>query len=85
MVSRFLEKPTGSETINIGYMVAKKALFKYLSDDGALEEGPLKSLARDGKLGAYRHSGFWQPMDTLRESELLNDMWATSSAPWKSW
>ena len=85
MVSRFLEKPTGSETINIGYMVAKKALFKYRSDDGALEEGPLKSLARDGKLGAYRHTGFWQPMDTLRESELLNDMWATSSAPWKSW
>lgn len=85
MVSKFLEKPPGSEIINIGYMVAKKGIFNYLSNDGALEDEPLKSLARDGKLGAYRHTGFWQPMDTIRESELLNEMWATSSAPWKNW
>ena len=85
MVSRFLEKPPGNEIINIGYMVAKHGLFDFLLDDGALEEKPLRELASAGVLGAYRHSGFWQPMDTVRESELLNSIWNSGNAPWKSW
>lgn len=85
LVSRFLEKPPGNEIINIGYMVAKHGVFDYLLDDGALEEKPLRELASAGVLGAYRHSGFWQPMDTVRESELLNSIWNSGKAPWKSW
>lgn len=85
LVSRFLEKPPGNEIINIGYMVAKHGVFDYLLDDGALEEKPLRALASAGVLGAYRHSGFWQPMDTVRESELLNSIWNSGNAPWKSW
>ncbi len=84
-VSRFLEKPPGNEIINIGYMIAKHALFDYLTDDGPLEQNPLRELAAAGKLGAYRHSGFWQPMDTVREAELLNSLWSKGSAPWKIW
>lgn len=85
LVSRFLEKPPGNEIINIGYMVAKHGVFDYLLDDGALEEKPLRELASAGVLGAYRHSGFWQPMDTVRESELLNSIWNSGNVPWKSW
>lgn len=85
LVSKFLEKPQGDETINIGYMVAKHGVFDYLLEDGALEEKPLRELASAGVLGAYRHSGFWQPMDTVRESELLNSIWNSGNVPWKSW
>ncbi len=85
MVSRFLEKPPGTEIINIGYMIAKQSVFDYLSEDGPLEEAPLRELAAAGKLGAYRHSGFWQPMDTVREAELLNSIWNKGTAPWKIW
>lgn len=85
IVSRFLEKPPGSEIINIGYMVAKNQIFDFLLDDGALEDQPLRELANAGALGAYRHSGFWQPMDTVRESEILNSLWNSGNAPWKSW
>ena len=85
LVSRFLEKPPGNEIINIGYMVAKHGVFDYLLDDGALEEKPLRELASAGALGAYRHSGFWQPMDTVRESEHLNSIWNSGNVPWKSW
>ena len=85
LVSRFLEKPQGNETVNIGFMVAKREVFGYLLDDGALEDKPLRELASAGVLGAYRHSGFWQPMDTVRESELLNSIWNSGKAPWKSW
>jgi glucose-1-phosphate cytidylyltransferase len=85
MVSRFLEKPPGTEIINIGYMIAKQSVFDYLSEDGPLEEAPLRELAAAGKLGAYRHSGFWQPMDTVRDAELLNSIWNKGTAPWKIW
>lgn len=85
LVSRFLEKPPGNEIINIGYMMATKNLFKFLKDDGPLEEGPLRQLASSRELGAHRHKGFWQPMDTLREAELLNSIWDSGKAPWKIW
>jgi glucose-1-phosphate cytidylyltransferase len=60
-------------------------VFEYLKDDGPFEEKPLRDLAASGQLGAYRHSGFWQPMDTVREAELLNSIWNKGSAPWKIW
>ena len=50
-----------------------------------LEQEPLKSLARDGKLNAYKHTGFWHPMDMLKDKEDLNKMWAENRAPWKVW
>ena len=61
-------------------------VFDYLTDDATvLEHGPLTQLAHQGKLAAYRHEGFWQNMDTLRDKNLLEDLWATGKAPWKTW
>lgn len=85
LVSKFLEKPPGNEIINIGYMIAKHELFDFLNDDGPIEDKPLRNLAAARELGAYRHSGFWQPMDTVREAEILNSIWASGNVPWKNW
>ena len=57
----------------------------YLTDNTALEREPLEALARDGQLAAYAHDGFWQPMDTLRERNLLEELWQSGRAPWKRW
>ncbi len=87
-VDTFNEKPqTEGGYINGGYMVCSRKIFGYLSDDPTvmLEQGPMKAIAADGKLGAYRHNGFWQPMDTLQEFNLLNKLWETNEAPWKVW
>lgn len=85
-VTRFREKPQVEGWINVGYFVFEPAVLDYLDgDDCILEEVPLARLAADGELVAYRHQGFWQPMDTYRESKLLNDMWAADAAPWKVW
>lgn len=87
-VDSFNEKPqTEGGYINGGYMVCSRALFDYLPDDPGvmLEQAPLKTLAANGKLGAYRHQGFWQPMDTYQEYTLLNRMWESGHAPWKTW
>jgi len=84
-VIEFLEKPPSSEDVNIGYMIAEPDLFSLLRSDDVLEERPLRHLAKKGKLGSFHHDGFWQPMDTQRESQILNDLWAKESAPWKLW
>jgi glucose-1-phosphate cytidylyltransferase len=55
------------------------------SDEVPFERGPLERLARDGQLAAYQHEGFWQPMDTMREVELLEGMWQQGNAPWRIW
>ncbi len=84
-VLSFNEKAqTETGYINGGFMVCEPELFKYLPDDPAtmLEEGPLRRLASEGKLGAYRHEGFWQPMDTYQEFSLLNRLWDAGKAPW---
>ncbi|HEX2100003.1 MAG TPA: glucose-1-phosphate cytidylyltransferase [Candidatus Synoicihabitans sp.] len=84
-VETFNEKPqTEAGFINGGFMVCQPALLAYLPEDNAvmLEEGPLRQLAAEGKLAAYRHHGFWQPMDTYQEFALLNRLWATGEAPW---
>jgi len=86
-VREFTEKPqTGEGWINGGFFVLNRGALDYIDDDETLwERGPMERLARDGELMAYRHEGFWQPMDTLRERKLLEDLWATGSAPWKVW
>ncbi len=84
-VQRFREKPRMDGWINIGFMVLEPAALQHFDADCVLEEGPLVDLADSGQLSAYRHEGFWQPMDTFRESKMLNDLWASGAAPWKQW
>ena len=84
-VRDFSEKPQAEEGwINGGFFVFEPGVLDYLSgDDTILERGPLEQLAIDGQIVAFRHTGFWQPMDTLREKELLESLWASGKAPWK--
>lgn len=86
-VVEFLEKPqTGEGWINGGFFVFEPQIFDYLNgDDTVLEGSPLENLARDGQLMAYRHEGFWQCMDTVRDRQLLESLWTSSRAPWKKW
>jgi glucose-1-phosphate cytidylyltransferase len=86
-VCEFAEKPQAQEGwINGGFFVFNPEIFDYLEDDQSiLERDPLERLARDRQLMAFRHPGFWQPMDTIREKELLEGLWATGKAPWKVW
>lgn len=84
-VQRFSEKPqTEADWINGGFFVFEPKVLEYLKDDSSvLERDPLERLAEDGQLMAYCHNGFWQPMDTLREKQLLEQLWAEGQAPWK--
>jgi glucose-1-phosphate cytidylyltransferase len=86
-ISRFEEKPPGeSGWINGGFFVLSPAVFDYIADDAtAWEREPLERLAREGKLAAYAHRGFWQCMDTLRDRVHLDDLWRSGKAPWKRW
>jgi glucose-1-phosphate cytidylyltransferase len=83
----FQEKPQTSEGwINGGYFVFEPKIFDYLDgDDTVLEGAPLERLARDGELVAYRHTGFWQCMDTVRDKQRLDALWESGEAPWKVW
>jgi glucose-1-phosphate cytidylyltransferase len=85
-VASFREKPQSDDWINIGYFIFEPAIFDYLDDDATvLEQAPLHRLADEGQLSAFRHDGFWQPMDTYRESQMLNDLWNSGKAPWRIW
>jgi len=84
-VLEFSEKPKTEQWINGGFFIFNKKIFDYLSDDCTLEKEPLENLARQNQLMAYQHNGFWQPMDTYRETQELNSMWAQENAPWKNW
>ena len=84
-VSRFREKPLTDDFVNAGFFVFEPQVLDFLDDACVLEQGPLEELAHSGELFAYRHFGFWQPMDTYREMTILNDMWASGTAPWKAW
>jgi len=81
------EKPVFADAwINGGFFVLEPGIFSYLDSDSTIwERGPMENLARDGQLMAYHHEGFWQPMDTTRDKNLLEDLWARNSAPWKVW
>lgn len=85
VVTQFREKPKVEGWVNVGFFVFEPQIFDYLDDECTLEEAPLGQLAKNHELAAYRHDGFWQPMDTYRESKLLNDLWDSGSAPWKTW
>lgn len=87
VVVKFSEKPQTHEGwINGGFFVFEPGIFDYLEDDSTiLERSPMEKLAAARQLVAYRHEGFWQPMDTLREKMLLESMWLKGSAPWKIW
>ena len=84
-VREFTEKPQAEGGwINGGFFVFEPGVFDYLpGDESILERDPLERMARDGQLMAFRHSGFFQPMDTLRERDLLESLWATGTAPWR--
>ncbi|MFA6815555.1 MAG: glucose-1-phosphate cytidylyltransferase [Lentisphaeria bacterium] len=87
-ICSFQEKPKGDGAwINAGYMVLQPEIFQYLSDDEncIFERTPLENIAKKGQLQAYKHTGFWKPMDTLRDKGELNDFWNTGKAPWKVW
>jgi glucose-1-phosphate cytidylyltransferase len=82
-----MEKPqTGEGWINGGFFVFEPEVFDYLADDTTiLEREPLEGLCRDRQLMAFKHEGFWQPMDTIRDRDFLNDQWKSGKAPWKTW
>lgn len=86
-VSGFSEKPRGDGAmINGGFFIMTPAALSYIENDATPWEGaPLNRLAEEGQLMAFAHNGFWQPMDTLREKNLLEDLWSSGKAPWKVW
>ena len=86
-VTEFGGKPRGDRGwINGGFFVAQPPALDYVhGDETSWEAEPLSQLAAEGQLGAFRHEGFWQPMDTLRDRNQLNALWASGSAPWKIW
>jgi glucose-1-phosphate cytidylyltransferase len=85
-VLQFKEKPQVEGWINIGYFIFEPEVFDYIDgDETVLEEGPLHRLAEEGQIAAFQHDGFWQPMDTYRETLLLNELWDSGQAPWRSW
>jgi len=86
-VSEFVEKPKGDNTwINGGFFVFETEVLDKIKDDSTiLEKHVLSSLAKEKQINAFRHDGFWQPMDTLRDKTYLQDLWSTDNAPWKLW
>ena len=86
-VTEFHEKHSGeSSWINGGFFVFEPEIFDYLDDDmTVLEKFPLETLAKENKLTAFKHTGFWYPMDTLREKKYLEDLWSSGNPPWKIW
>ncbi len=86
-IAGFQEKPQGDGGwINGGFFVLSPKVIDYVKDDSTVwERDPLENLARDNQMSAYLHDGFWQPMDTLRDKMLLEELWAAGKAPWKIW
>ena len=81
----FHEKPRSEHWINGGFFVFEPGVLDYLSEDSVLEREPLERMAADGQLRAYRHSGFWECMDTYKDAVALNDLWSSGSPPWRVW
>ncbi|GIW23342.1 MAG: glucose-1-phosphate cytidylyltransferase [Candidatus Sericytochromatia bacterium] len=87
-VTGFVEKPKGDgHWINGGFFVCEPEVFEYIEDEinTVFEQEPLRNLAKDGKMYAYRHTGFWKAMDTLRDKKELERLWNSGNAPWKVW
>ena len=88
MITTFMEKPKGEESwINGGFFVCQPEVFDYIKDGDPtiFERAPLENLAKDGQLNAYKHRGFWQPMDMLRDKIELTKLWESGNAPWARW
>ncbi|MCI1273991.1 MAG: glucose-1-phosphate cytidylyltransferase [Clostridiaceae bacterium] len=88
LITSFMEKPQGEESwVNGGYFVCQPEVFDYIDDneDTIFERAPLENLAKDGMLNAYKHRGFWRPMDTLKDKNDLTKMWQEDNAPWAVW
>ena len=86
-VSSFLEKPKGDGAwINGGFFVCEPEIFNYISGDATIwEKEPMEAIAAEGQMDAYKHYGFWKPMDTLRDKQELEKEWLSGNAPWKLW
>jgi len=86
-VLSFMEKPRGDGAwMNGGFFVLEPAVLDYIADETVIfEREPLERLAAEGELRAYRHPDFWQPMDTLRDKRILEELWSSGRAPWKTW
>lgn len=86
-IKDFMEKPQGDGAwVNGGFFVLEPRVIDYIpSDSESWERLPMQTLAREGQLAAYRHAGFWQPMDTLRDKMVLEELWSSGQAPWKVW
>lgn len=86
-VRSFNEKPRGDGSmINGGFFVLSPEVLNYISDDSTVwEHRPIETLAEEGQLAAFQHRGFWQPMDTLRDKNYLEELWSSGKAPWKVW
>ncbi|MBP2644431.1 MAG: glucose-phosphate cytidylyltransferase, partial [Firmicutes bacterium] len=87
IVGKFNEKPSGDGGwINGGFFVLQPEVFNYIEDDNTIfERSPLEDLAQENQLLAYKHTGFWQSMDTMRDKEYLESLWQQNNAPWKLW
>jgi glucose-1-phosphate cytidylyltransferase len=85
VVSGFREKPRSEHWINGGFFCFEPGVLDYLTESSVLEREPLEGLAADGQLHAFRHTGFWDCMDTYKDAVLLNDLWASGDPPWKVW
>lgn len=87
MIRTFKEKPLGDGAmINGGFFVLEPGVMDYIEGDSSVwEKEPMENLAKDGMLSAYRHTGFWEPMDTLRDKMYLEELWNSGNAPWKVW
>jgi glucose-1-phosphate cytidylyltransferase len=86
-ITQFAEKPEGDGAwVNSGFFVLEPAVMDYISGDTSVwEREPMERLAQEGQLSAYRHKGFWQPMDSLRDKHVLEDLWKGANPPWKIW
>ena len=87
IVTEFEEKPKGdNKRINGGFFLLSEEVINYVKDDQTIwEREPMRILAEEGKLAAYNHDGFWQPMDTINDKNILNKLWNQNKAPWKIW
>jgi glucose-1-phosphate cytidylyltransferase len=87
LITSFKEKPDGDGAwVNSGFFVLEPGVMEYIEGDSiSWEKQPMEALAADRQLAAYRHNGFWQPMDTLRDKHVLDDLWQAGNAPWKVW
>ena len=83
----FLEKPDSEDAwISSGFFVLEPSVIDLIESDATIwEREPLETLAANGQLSVYRHGGFWQPMDTLRDKRVLEQLWSSGQAPWKVW